>query len=479
MSGVTPGSGQTGGHPPQGSQHPVPMSAGRRAGLALRRRPVRNALLFVVISLIFTALVAQAGVRGAMGQLRTAIDAQVGAGFVASAPAGSPSDADGASAGVPESAPGDTPGDAPGDALSNAVPSDSPNTNPGDNPLTQAAPTLSPDQASQLAALPGVTSTATEQDILATPVGARAVATAGGVQLDAGVVGAVTVTASSDPARFPAFAAKLYRLTSGKMNSGAEPGALIHRDFAEANGLRLGDDLRLRGPAGEVTRTVTGIFDGTTPNPSGLPASAAANRILVDSAAGGELSGDAGATRVRCFTASASELPASLAAARAALPDLTYEHNAASFSGVLRAVDSVEGLLSALLSGACAAGVVIAAAVLALWVRGRMREIGVLLSLGQRRRAIAGGFALELGALALAGGVVAILAGRQLTALVGRAVVDGAAPGALAGLPPVAVSGADIAWALGIGAGILAMALAIALFPILRRSPRQILSSLS
>ncbi|MDK6831276.1 hypothetical protein QP312_09060, partial [Pauljensenia sp. UMB8040A] len=64
------------------------MSAGTRAGLALRRRPVRNVLLFVVISVIFTALVAQAGVRGAMGQLRTAIDAQVGAGFVASAPAG-------------------------------------------------------------------------------------------------------------------------------------------------------------------------------------------------------------------------------------------------------------------------------------------------------------------------------------------------------------------------------------------------------
>ncbi|MGJ9476034.1 FtsX-like permease family protein [Actinotignum sp. GS-2025b] len=433
----------------------TPMSAGARAGLALRRRPVRNVLLFVVISVIFTALVAQAGVRGAMGQLRTAIDAQVGAGFVASAPAAAPSGADG------------------------AIPSDSPNTNPADNPLTQAAPTLSPAQASQLAALPGVTSTATEQDILATPVGARAVATAGGVQLDAGVMGAVTVTASSDPARFPAFAARLYRLTSGKMNSSAKPGALIHRDFAEANTLRLGDELRLRGPAGEVTRQITGIFDGTTPNPSGLPASAAANRILVDSAAGRELSGEAGATRVRCFTASASELPASLAAARAALPDLSYEHNAASFTGVLRAMDSVEGLLSALLSGACAAGVVIAAAVLALWVRGRMREIGVLLSLGQQRRVIAGGFALELGALALAGGVVAILAGRQLTALVGRAVVDGAAPGALAGLPPVAVSGADIAWALGVGAGILAVALAIALFPILRRSPRQILSSLS
>lgn len=467
MSGVTPESGHVGGgtrvgdgtrvreSAPPGTRLPAPMSAGTRAGLALRRRPVRNVLLFVVISVIFTALVAQAGVRGAMGQLRTAIDAQVGAGFVASAPAASADDA--------------------GDA----VPSDSPNTNPGDNPLTQAAPTLTPAQAGQLAALPGVASTTTEQDILATPVGATAVATAGGVQLDAGVMGAVTVTASSDPARFPAFAAKLYRLTSGKMNSGAEPGALIHRDFAEANGLRVGDELRLRGPAGEVTRKVTGIFDGTTPNPSGLPASAAANRILVDSAAGRELSGDAGATRVRCFTASASELPASLAAARAVLPDLSYEHNAASFTGVLRAVDSVEGLLSALLSGACAAGVVIAAAVLALWVRGRMREIGVLLSLGQRRRVIAGGFALELGALALAGGVVAILAGRQLTALVGRAVVDGAAPGALAGLPPAAVSGADIAWALGVGAGILAVALAIALFPIMRRSPRQILSSLS
>ncbi|MDY5136484.1 FtsX-like permease family protein, partial [Actinotignum sanguinis] len=368
---------------PQSAQLPAPMSAGRRAGLALRRRPVRNGLLFVVITLIFTALVAQAGVRGAMGQLRTAIDAQVGAGFVASAPAGSAESMPEVS-GVGE--PGVGPAEVSGD-------------NPGSNPLTQAAPTLSPPQAAQLAALPGVKSTATELDVLATPVGAHAVATAGGVQLDAGVIGAVTVTATSDPARFPAFTAKLYRLTSGKMNSGMEPGALIHRDFAAANGLRVGDELRLRGPAGEVTRTVTGIFNGTTPNPSGLPASAAANRILVDNAAGHELSGDAGATRVRCFTASASELPASLAAARAALPDLTYEHNAASFSGVLRAVDSVEGLLSVLLSGACAAGVVIAAAVLALWVRGRMREIGVLLSLGQRRRAIAGGFALELGAL--------------------------------------------------------------------------------
>ena len=479
MSEVPPESGrvgsQAGGHVPQSSQLPAPMSAGRRAGLALRRRPVRNGLLFVVITLIFTALVAQAGVRGAMGQLRTAIDAQVGAGFVASAPAGvADGSADGVADGSAESMPEISGAGEPG-----AGPTEVSGDNPGNNPLTQAAPTLSPAQAAQLAALPGVKSTATELDVLATPVGAHAVATAGGVQLDAGVIGAVTVTATSDPTRFPAFAAKLYRLASGKMSSRMEPGALIHRDFAAANGLRVGDELRLRGPAGEVTRTVTGIFDGTTPNPSGLPASAAANRILVDSAAGHELSGDTGATRVRCFTASASELPASLAAARAALPDLTYEHNAASFSGVLRAVDSVEGLLSALLSGACAAGVVIAAAVLALWVRGRMREIGVLLSLGQRRRAIAGGFALELGALALAGGVVAILAGRQLTALVGRAVVDGAAPGALAGLPPVAVGAADIAWALGIGTGILAAALAIALFPIVRRSPRQILSSLS
>ena len=136
-------------------------------------------------------------------------------------------------------------------------------------------------------------------------------------------------------------------------------------------------------------------------------------------------------------------------------------------------------MLALLLLVACAVSVVVLGLVLVFWVRGRIHEIGVLLAIGNPKRTVIGQLALEVGMLALASSLLALGLGQLLGGALASRVLSSSGDAVLAAVPTSSGSFASVAASLGAGFLVVIVALAVALAPILHRSPKSILSSMN
>ncbi|WIK88596.1 FtsX-like permease family protein [Varibaculum cambriense] len=401
------------------------LSIWRRAWYSLSRRPRRALLLTLIMAVVFTALISQSGVRAQVAGISGAINSGVNAGFTAYSNSGNVSLA----------------------------------------------------QAEKLNHLPQVKRSAFEKETLAKPEGARLVATTSGVQLDAEFAGDAGIIGTTNSQLHPSFMGRLYRLESGKHLAGGTRGALIHREFAQRNGLHVGSQLSLNANGNAVTVPVVGIFSGKTENPGGLPAGASENQIFTDLANSQRLGGKE-LTTARYFTGDANSLPAALRAAKQVDSQLSFESNAAQFAGVLATLSGVNKLLTALAVGVSAAGLAALALIMIFWIRGRTREIGVLLAVGKTKANILGQLALESAFLALVGSVIGATLGYLLSGKVSSLVFAKSASPSLSALSASGSAGSILA-ALVLGYVITFTALLLATVPLLRQTPRAILAKIS
>ena len=448
-----------------------------RAIRCVTRKPGRTLLMTLIMTVVFTALVAQSGVRSTMAEVKNAINANVGAGFTASGSAGETADeVESGSAGDPAPREGDqvTPGsgEAPGAGGSSAAQSGGTS---GDSVG------IDREAAERLAGLPQVARHSLEAAVLARPEGAQPVLGASGVQLDPQFAGDVSVTGTSDSSLNPAFQGKLYRLVEGEhvgAKGGADGGsqAIIHHEFAEHNKLGVGDKLTLTRDGEKVTVTVAGILEGKTDNPTGLPSGASENHVFVDLASAQRLG--APLTTGRYFTQNAQQLPEALEAAKGIAPELTLEDNSAQFAPVLQAISGVDRLLGILLLGLCVAGACVLTLVSTFWARGRIHEIGILVSLGKSKGNVLSQFAIEAGIFAGVAAVIAAVVGTVLSSRLGQAVFAQVGGEALSALQPSTGVG-DVVLALVLGAVIVLIGVSVGVLPLVMQRPKRILAKLS
>lgn len=401
------------------------LSIWRRAWYSLSRRPRRAILLTLIMTVVFTALISQSGVRAQVAGISGAINSGVNAGFTAHSNSG----------------------------------------------------TISLAQAKKLSALPQVKRSAFEKETLAKPEGAQLVASTSGVQLDAEFAGDAGIIGTTNSQLHPSFMGRLYRLEDGKHLAPRGQGALIHREFAQRNGLRVGSQLHLSANGTTVNVPVLGIFSGKTENPGGLPAGASENQIFTDLASSQRLGGKE-LTTARYFTEDANALPAALRAAKQADSQLSFESNAAQFAGVLATLSGVNKLLTALAVGVGGAGLAALALIMIFWIRGRTREIGVLLAVGKTKANILGQLALESASLALVGSVIGTILGFLLSGKVSSLVFAKSASPSLSALSASGSAGSILS-ALVLGYVITFAALLLATAPLLRQTPRAILAKIS
>ncbi|WP_083603335.1 ABC transporter permease [Bowdeniella nasicola] len=417
--------------------------------------------MILIMAVVFTALVAQSGVRSSMAEVKDAISANVGAGFTASA--------------AIESAPGPDAPAGPGVDSDGAGGSDE-----QQQPSAQQPPAdqggIDESIAHRLANLAQVAKSSLEAATIAQPEGAQPVKSGRGVQLDSEFAGGVSVTGASDSALNPAFQGKLYQLVEGKHVGATASQAVIHRDFAQQNNLKLGDALTLTQADAKVTVTVVGIFEGKTENPSGLPAGASENNVFVDLASAKELG--APITAGRYFTHNAEELPGALAAAGKIAPELTLEDNSAQFAPVLQAIAGVDKLLATMLLGLSIAGALVLALVSTFWARGRIHEVGVLRSLGKSKGDVLTQFALEATIFAAVAAAISAVLGSVLSGFLGRAVVAQAGEEILSSIP-LATNAGGIAASLAWGFIIVLLGVSVGGLPLITQHPKRILSKLS
>lgn len=445
-----------------------------RAICCVTRKPARTLLMTLIMTVVFTALVAQSGVRSTMADVKNAINTNIGAGFTAVGSTGEP--------GKPgdEVEPGS--GEAPGAG-------ESPAAQPGGTSGDSAG--IDREVAERLAALPQVARHSLEAAVWARPEGAQPVLGASGVQLDPQFAGDVSVTGTSDSSLNPAFQGKLYQLVEGEhvgadegLQAGAGGGAgkagagkaIIHRAFADHNKLGLGDKLTLSSEGDKVTVTVAGILEGKTDNPTGLPSGASENHIFMDLASAQKVG--APLTTGRYFTQNAQQLPEALAAAGRIAPELTLEDNSAQFAPVLQAISGVDRLLGILLLGLCVAGACVLTLVSTFWARGRIHEIGILLSLGKSKGNVLSQFAIEAGIFAGVAAVIAAVAGTVLSSRLGQAVFAQVGGETLSSVQSSMGAG-HVGLALVLGAVIVLIGVSVGVLPLVMQRPKRILAKLS
>lgn len=460
-----------------------------RAIRCVTRKPGRTLLMTLIMTVVFTALVAQSGVRSTMTEVKNAINTNVGAGFTVTGPGSAGETADeveSGSAGDP--APREDGQVAPGSGETPGA---------GGSPAAQSGGTsgdsvgIDRQVAERLAGLPQVARHSLEAAVLARPEGAQPVLGASGVQLDPQFAGDVSVTGTSDSSLNPAFQGKLYRLVEGEhvgagggSQAGADGGAgkagagkaIIHREFADHNKLGVGDKLTLTRDGEKVTVTIAGILDGKTDNPTGLPSGASENHVFVDLASAQKLG--APLTTGRYFTQNAQQLPETLEAAKGIAPELTLEDNSAQFAPVLQAISGVDRLLGILLLGLCVAGACVLTLVSTFWARGRIHEIGILVSLGKSKGNVLSQFAIEAGIFAGVAAVIAAVVGTVLSSRLGQAVFAQVGGEALSSIQPSTGAG-DVVLALVLGAVIVLIGVSVGVLPLVMKRPKRILAKLS
>ena len=408
----------------------------KRAWTAVTRKRRRSLTIALIMTLIFTLLIGTLTVQQTMAQLKQSVERNIRAGF----------------------------------SIANKQPS-------GEVPM---------DTARQVQRLDSVKAHNFQAETTAGLPGKQLVDVAGsGVQLDSNVAGEAKVTGATQSDLLGEFTGRFYQLEQGKhLTERDQNAALIHKTFAEKNNIKPGDKLDITKDGRRVTVTIAGIFSGKGKKPAVLQSDMAENHLITNLAAAQQLTGSQQLTRATYFAENPHQLK-SLTDRTKSLPNIDWQKfsltdNGAVFAGVLQNIAGIQNILTIATIGAAAAGLAVLSLVLVFWVRGRLHEIGILLSIGTSKRQIIGQFLAELATIAAVSSVFALGIGSVASSQISTALTAQTDQSqriektVVQAAPPVTYLQAFI-----FGYMVVLLSAIAATAPIMRQSPKQILAKLS
>ena len=407
-----------------------------RAWTAVTRRQRRNLTIALIMTLIFTLLIGTLTVQQTMAQLKQSVERNIRAGF----------------------------------SIASKQPS-------GEVPM---------DIAQRVQRLDKVKAHNFQVETTAGLPGKQLVDVAGsGVQLDSNVAGEAKVTGATQSDLLGEFTGRFYQLGQGKhLTEHDQNAALIHKTFAEKNGIKPGDKLDITKDGRRVTVTVVGTFSGKGEKPAVLQSDMAENHLITNLAAAQQLAGSQQLTRATYFAEHPHQLKL-LTDRVKSLPHVDWQKfsltdNGAVFAVVLQNIAGMQNMVTIATIGAAAAGLAVLSLVLVFWVRGRLHEIGTLLSIGTSKRQIIGQFLAELAIIAavssvFAFGVGLIASSHISTALTAQTSQSQRVETTVMYAAPVAT----YLQAFAFGYMVVLVSAIAATAPIMRQSPKQILATLS
>ena len=408
----------------------------KRAWTAVTRKRRRSLTIALIMTLIFTLLIGTLTVQQTMAQLKQSVERNIRAGF----------------------------------SIASKQPS-------GEVPM---------EMARQVQRLDKVKAHNFQAETTAGLPDKQLVDTAGsGVQLDSGIAGEAKVTGATQSDLLGEFTGRFYQLEQGRhLTERDQNAALIHKTFAEKNSIKPGDKLDITKDGRRVTVTVMGIFSGKGEKPAVLQSDMAENHLITNLAAAQQLTGSQQLTRATYFAENPHQLK-SLTDRTKSLPNVDWQKssltdNGAVFAGVLQNIAGIQNILTIATIGAAAAGLAVLSLVLVFWVRGRLHEIGILLSIGTSKRQIIGQFLAELAIIALVSSVFALAIGSVTSSQISTALT--AQTDQSQRIEKTAVQAAPVATyleAFAFGYVVVLLSAIAATAPIMRQSPKQILAKLS
>ena len=186
-----------------------------RAWLAIVRKPRRNAIIVLIMTLVLSALVSQAGISASAESARDHIQSSIGLGFTVQAKTRGET--------LPEQSNANSSSDTNSEANSDTKVSNS--AIPQDLGANEG---IDSSQIRKFAAIAGVKTVVEERDVLATPVGKQLVLPTQGPRLDDDVLAhAAGITGTTDSRLSQGFQEGLYRLEQGEHITNRSAGRAI------------------------------------------------------------------------------------------------------------------------------------------------------------------------------------------------------------------------------------------------------------
>ena len=175
---------------------------------------------------------------------------------------------------------------------------------------------------------------------------------------------------------------------------------LVHEEFAKLNNLDIGSKIKLEKANSSEQKTtnkdyeVVGIYSGTKNNEfQGLSSDFIENTVYTDYKSSQELMGysesDKKVTSVDYFVKNPEKLEdVAKSAENLAIEDTEIVKSNKNFQTVIASLQSIEKIIDMVKIGSIIASVVILSLVLIFWLRERLHEIGILLSIGTSKTKI-------------------------------------------------------------------------------------------
>lgn len=247
----------------------------------------------------------------------------------------------------------------------------------------------------------------------------------------------LALRATSNAAKDSLFTSKVFNMTKGRNISENDRNSIVvHEDFAKKNKLKLGDSVEMRffepdsssANEKEYKYKIIGMFSGRKQETyTGLSSDFSENMVFVDYESAQKSMGMTGDNKILSKISVFSDSPSSLEKIFKKVKKIvdqdssyTVAKDNGAFKDILESLSSIKHVIRIMTLSIMAGGITVLALILVLWLRERVYEIGILLSIGVKKIQIVGQFLIELIIVSLPAALVsAILGSLVLNKIIG------------------------------------------------------------
>lgn len=275
------------------------------------------------------------------------------------------------------------------------------------------------------------------------------------------------------------FVDRPYKLTEGDfLKADSKNSAIVHADFAEKNGLAVGDEIGVEINGGKsISLTITGLYragNERKQDEDTLAAHRIENQVFIDNTAYTELFGEDDFYKVAVYTDAPEYLETLSGDLQTLLGDkASIQGSDALYRQMKAPLEQITKVVELMLILTFVTGTVVISLLLCMWTRTRQKEMAVFISMGERKIKIFLQAILESVTLFLISGITSCGLGSYAAKWLQNLLISSnTAEISL----QISLQAQDIVFLLAIGGAVVLIAVFLAVFPILKTSPREILS---
>ena len=263
---------------------------------------------------------------------------------------------------------------------------------------------------------------------------------------------------------------------------------LVHEKFASINNLNLGDKIKLEQSGKNVEFEVVGIFSGEkTNNFEGLSSDFIENTVYTDYNSSQKLldySSNNKVTSVEYGVNNTTELDDIIKNVESlGINNMSVSKSNKNYELVTSSVESITKLTNMIRIGSVIVGVVILSLVLMFWIRERLYEIGVLLSLGISKINLILQFVVETLMVTIFGFLSALglefILLKYLSSNITKVFSEDLPKIISDELTKISINGSNIIGVIIVMITIVIISVVVALLPILKTKPKKILTQIN